>query len=161
MVILLKKKEILIAGIDRKSVATVTEFALKKATVLIATGSLLGFMITAGTLFFIILGMLFAVWYFYTIPFIMFEDRGILDGMKASKEFALANKSMTINIMIIPILYLFIGSFISGVIFYSVPLVNYAIKIALDSVIFAWYTIIPAYIYLKESRAETKIHKVK
>ncbi|NJD54723.1 MAG: hypothetical protein FIB07_17925 [Candidatus Methanoperedens sp.] len=140
--------------------ATASGLASKKAFVLIAAGILLGFMIIAGTLFFIIPGMLFAIWYFYTIPFIMLENRGVLDGMKASKEFAHNKKSMTIYFMIVPFVFLFLGSSIAGVVFYRVPIAYYAINVVLDTVIYTWYSVIPAYVYLKEFGVKTQSHKI-
>ena len=140
--------------------STASGFASKKAFVLIAAGILLGFMIIAGTLFFIIPGMLFAIWYFYTIPFIMFENRGVLDGMKASKAFAGNKKSMTIYIMTVPFVFLFLGSTIAGVVFYKVPMAYYSINIALDTFIYTWYSVIPAYVYLKEFGVKTQPHMI-
>lgn len=125
-------------------------FALNKASILISAGLLIGIMITVGTLFFIIPGLLFTIWYFYAIPFIMIENRGVLDGIKASKEFASNKKSNTIYFLTIPFLYLFLASFIAGVVLYKVPMVYYAINIVLDSIIFTWYSVIPVYVYLKE-----------
>ena len=140
--------------------ATASRLASKKASVLMASGIILGFMITAGTLFFIIPGMLFAIWYFYTIPFIMLENRGVLDGMKASKAFARNKKSMTIYIMTVPILFLFLGSSIAGVVFYRIPMAYYAINIVLDTVVYTWYSVLPAYVYLKEFSAKTQPHRI-
>ena len=136
------------------NLGTASGLASKRASVLITSGILLGFMIMAGTLFFIIPGLLFTIWYFYTIPFIMFENRGVLDGMKASKEFARNKKSNTIYFLTIPFLYLFLGSSIAGVVLYRVPMAYYAINIVLDSIIFTWYSIIPVYVYLKEFGVE-------
>lgn len=132
------------------SLITASGLASKKASLLIAAGLLIGMMISAGTLFLIIPGMYFTIWYFYTIPFIMLENRGVLDGMKASKEFARNKKSDTIYFLTIPFLYLFLGSSIAEVVFYKVPMAYYAITIVLDSIIFTWYSIIPAYVYFKE-----------
>ena len=136
------------------NLGTASGLASMRTSVLITAGILLGFMIMAGTLFFIIPGLLFTIWYFYTIPFIMFENRGVLDGMKASKAFALNKKSNTIYFLTIPFLYLFLGSSIAGVVFYRVPMAYYAINIALDSIILTWYSVIPVYVYLKEFGVE-------
>jgi uncharacterized YccA/Bax inhibitor family protein len=65
------------------NLAAASGLVSKKASILIAAGILIGSAVLAGTLFFIIPGMLFMIWYFYTIPFIMLENRGVLDGMKA------------------------------------------------------------------------------
>ena len=142
------------------NLAAASELASKKASILIAAGILLGSMIMAGTLFFIIPGILFTIWYFYTIPFIMLENRGALDGMKASKEFARNKKSMTIYIMTVPFLFLFLGSSIAGVVFYRVPMAYYAINIVLDTVIYTWYSVIPVYVYLKEFSTKAQPHRI-
>jgi len=132
------------------NLGTASGLISNKAPILIAAGLLIGVMISAGTLLLIIPGMYFTIWYFYTIPFIMLENRGVLDGMKASKEFARNRKSNTIYFLAIPFLYLFLASSIAGVVFYKVPMAYYAINIVLDSVIFTWYSVIPVYVYLKE-----------
>jgi uncharacterized membrane protein len=142
------------------NLGTASGLASKKASLLIAAGLLIGVMISAGTLLLIIPGIYFTIWYFYTIPFIMLENRGVLDGMKASKEFARNKKSDTIYFLTIPFLYLFLGSSIAEVVFYKVPMAYYAITIVLDSVVFTWYSIIPAYVYLKEFNAEARLHRI-
>ncbi len=141
---------------DNKDVnlGTASGLASKKASILIAAGLLIGMMISAGTLLLIIPGIYFTIWYFYTIPFIMLENRGVLDGMKASKEFASNKKSNTINFLTIPFLYLFLASSITGVVLFRVPMAYYAINIVLDSIIFTWYSVIPVYVYLKEFGVE-------
>jgi len=136
------------------NLGTVSGLASKKASILISAGLLIGMMISAGTLLLIIPGIYFTIWYFYTIPFIMLDNRGVLDGMKASKEFASNKKSNTIYFLTIPFLYLFFASSISGVVFYNVPMTYYAINIVLDSIIFTWYSVIPVYVYLKEFGVE-------
>ena len=142
------------------NLGTASGLTSKKAPILIASGFLISLMISAGTLLLIIPGMYFTIWYFYTIPFIMLENRGVLDGMKASKEFARNKKSDTIYFLTIPFLYLFVGSFIAGIVFGNVPMAYYAIKIVLDSVIFTWYSVIPAYVYLKEFGVEARLHRI-
>ncbi len=132
------------------NLGTASGLTSKKAPILIASGFLIGLVISAGTLLLIIPGIYFTIWYFYTIPFIMLENRGVLDGMKASKEFARNKKSNTIYFLTIPFLYLFLGSSIVGVVLYRVPIAYYAINIVLDSIIFTWYSVIPVYVYLKE-----------
>jgi len=141
------------------NLGTASGLASKKAPILIAAGLLIGVMISAGTLLLIIPGMYFTIWYFYTIPFIMLENRGVLDGMKASKEFARNKKSNTIYFLTIPFLYLFLVSSIAEVVFYKVPMAYYAITIVLYSVIFTWYSVIPVYVYLKEFGVEARLHR--
>ena len=142
------------------NLGTASGLTSKKAPILIASGFLIGLMISAGTLLLIIPGIYFTIWYFYTIPFIMLENRGVLDGMKASKEFARNKKSNTIYFLTIPFLYLFLGSSIAGVVLYRVPMAYYAINIVLDSIIFTWYSVIPVYIYLKEFGVEPRLHRI-
>ncbi|MCZ7401938.1 MAG: hypothetical protein O8C61_06930 [Candidatus Methanoperedens sp.] len=142
------------------SLITASRLASKKASLLIAAGLIIGLVILAGTLFFIIPGVLFTIWYFYTIPFIMFENRGALDGMEASKAFARNKKSKTIYFLTIPLLFLILGISIAGFIFDTVPMANIAIIILLDSVISTWYSVIPAYVYLKEFGVEAQLQRI-
>ncbi len=85
--------------------------ALKKAPTLIAASFIVDLLFLAGILFFIIPGVIIGIWYFYTIPAIMLENRGVLDGMKASKSFASDKKFKTLQLCIIALLFLTIANF--------------------------------------------------
>lgn len=124
-------------------------FVLKRASTLITAGILIGIIVFAGLLLFIIPGVIFAIWYFYTVPFIVLENRGVLDAMGASKAFASNKRKETIYLFSVPFIMLFLGGLITETLFIAIPGVYMMMNIILDSVIFTWFSVIPAYVYLK------------
>jgi len=131
---------------------TATRFVFGRALTLIAAGILIGIIVFAGLLFFIIPGLIFAVWYFYAVPYIMLENRGILDAMRASKAFSSDNKTVTFNLFSAPFLLIFIGGFIADVFFIAIPDVRLIINIILNTVVYTWFSVIPPYVYLKYNK---------
>ncbi|HWQ95881.1 MAG TPA: hypothetical protein VN368_00770 [Candidatus Methylomirabilis sp.] len=72
--------------VEKKEIDLKTAFrsAVKRAPALIAAGIILTLIILAGLLFFIILGIIFSIWYFYITPAIMLENKGVFDAITAS-----------------------------------------------------------------------------
>ncbi len=125
---------------------------LKRAPTLIVASILVSLIVFAGIFLLIIPGVIFGIWYFYTFPFIMLENRGVLDGMRASKAFASDKKLKTFYLfMIWFFIIIFVGFIVDmvGFVFSSIPMAFSTIRIVSDSVLFAWISIIPAHIYLK------------
>lgn len=79
----------------------------------------------------------------------MLENRGVLDGMRASKTFSSDKKNETLFLIIVPLLMLLFGGFISDSIFITIPSVYMMINIILDSVFYTWFSVIPSYVYIK------------
>lgn len=122
---------------------------LKRAPTLIVASIIVSLIVFAGIFLLIIPGVIFGIWYFYTFPFIMFENRGVLDGMRASKAFASDKKLKTFYFISVPFMMLFLGGLITNPLFIAIPEVRMIINIILDSVIITWFSVIPAYVYLK------------
>jgi len=58
------------------------------------------------------------IWYAYTVPAIILENRGVLDGMSSSKKFARKKKWGTILIMAIPAGVTLMGNLVQNGIFH-------------------------------------------
>ncbi len=122
--------------------------------------AILAFLIVAiGLLFLIVPGIIFLTWYYYTVPAIMLEKRGALDGMSASKRFGRTQKSKTLLIVLVlsvigGIAGTFAGSItgIGGSFFMpSVAglVISTLISTVVQSFVAAWGSVIRAYVYIK------------
>lgn len=153
---------------ENKEIELKTAFmsAVRKAPVLIAAGILLTLIILAGFLFFIIPGVIFCIWYFYTIPVIMLENRGVIDAMKVSKAFASDKKFKTLLYFLLPFsIWIFTEFFVRLITaallvnFFSIDAMNNilpliamlrkAIDIVISMIFYSWLSVIPAYVYIK------------
>ena len=92
----------------------------------------------------IVPGILFLTWYFYTIPAIMLEDRGALDGMSASKAFGRTRKMKTFLIILI----LLVAGIIGGIIG-QIPVAGWIINALISLFLAVWGSVIPAYVYIR------------
>ena len=98
---------------------------------------------------FIVPGVIFAIWYFYTIPAIMLEDRGALDGMRASKVFALSNMFDTfILLLIIVVIILLVGVFTLPLRLF-IPAAEEIVCFIQSLVASTWMGVTSAYVYIK------------
>ena len=138
--------------IEKKEIELITAFrhVIQHALPLIAANILIFILIFIGTLFFIIPGVLFIIWYFYTVPAIMLENRGALAGMKASKSFAADKKFKTFLVFIVPLLIFLPIDIIATIVLNSIPTVLETVSLILYSLLCTWISIIPAYIYIKK-----------
>jgi len=123
---------------------------LKKAQLLITAGILIDLIIFAGILLLIVPGVIFAIRYFYTIPAIMLENHGVLDGMRASKEFARDKKIKTFLFLLIPLLFSLFGDLGTRFVFSSFQIASETARFVFSLIIFTWFAIIPAYVYIKK-----------
>jgi len=122
---------------------------VKKFPSIIVAGILVGLLVGIGIMLFIIPGMIFAIWYFYTIPAIMLEDRGALDGMRASKAFARDKKFNTFLLFLIPMLIIFLVGVFTLPLRLFVPAAEEIVNFILSLVVSTWMSVIPAYVYIK------------
>ena len=151
---------------ENKEIELKTAFmsAAKRAPTLIAAGILLSLIILAGFLFFIVPGMIFCIWYFYTTPAIMLENKGVIDAMKVSKAFASDKKFKTFLFFLLPFLFLTLSEFFvrlitaallvqSGDAMYNIlPLVamlRTAINFVINLIFYSWLSVISAFVYVK------------
>jgi hypothetical protein len=122
---------------------------VKKFPSLIVAGILVGLLVGFGIMLFIIPGVIFAIWYFYTIPAIMLEDRGALDGMRASKAFASDKKFDTFLLLLIPMVIIFlVGVFTLPLHLFS-SVAEEIVGFILSLIVMTWMSVIPAYVYIR------------
>ncbi len=131
---------------------------LNKAPTLIAASFIVYLLFLAGILLFIIPGVIIGIWYFYIIPAIMLENRGVLDGMKASKSFAADKKFKTFLLLLLPLLFytIFYYSRFSVIRVYDVSVPGPTmLKLASHLIYLTWTSVIAVYIYFKWSGLKT------
>ncbi len=119
---------------------------VRKIPSLIGAGILVGLLVGFGIILFIIPGVIFAIWYFYTIPAIMLEDRGALDGMRASKVFVRNKMFDTFLLQLIPILIILLVTLPLQL---FIPAVEEIVSYILYLIVMTWVSVIPAYVYIK------------
>lgn len=89
------------AIVDGGPVAMTEAFgrAFHKFWTLLAAGILVAVIVALGFIL-IVPGLIFLTWYVYTIPAIMLEDKGALEGMAASKSFGHDKKWSTFSMLL-------------------------------------------------------------
>ena len=94
-------------------------------------------------------------WYFYRIPAIVIENRGLIGGLSASEAFAKDKKFTTFLLYIIPEIVLEIVFNVSGILsvaegyIWLIDSVLVVIDLVLFIVFIVWILIIPSYVYVK------------
>jgi len=93
--------------------------AIKKYLSILAANILAGILTLFASFLLLVPGLIVAVWYSYSVPAIVLEDLGALDGMAASKRFARSKKWATFLIILIPSAIGFLSSFLRNGASYS------------------------------------------
>ncbi len=140
--------------VDFKSVfSAATERALSVVGAMI----LVELIVIIGLFLFVIPGLIFLAWYYYTIPAIMLKDLGAIEGMSASKDFAKGKKFGTFLLYSIPffLILLLFGAIIFLDVF-MIPVMDWVVVFGIELFLFTWIAVIPAYAYIKyEGKEET------
>ncbi len=127
--------------------AAAANTALKKVLSLIAASILVSIIVAIGLMLFIIPGLIFLTWFFYTIPALMLEDKGALEAMAASRSFARDKKLNTLILIILLGVVAFIGSLFS-----LLPYIGQIISFIIDIVVAALASVTQSYIYIKYAK---------
>jgi hypothetical protein len=98
----MRGEEVDLAGAFRNS--------LRRFPSLFASYILVEVAVLVGTLALVVPGLILAVWYYYSFPAIMLENRGARDGMSASKAFARDKKWETFMMFLISLAPSIVGS---------------------------------------------------
>jgi len=130
--------------------AAAANTAFKKVISLIAASILLSIIVAIGLVVFIVPGLIFLIWFFYTIPALMLEDKGALEAMTASRYFVRDKKLNTLAVIILLGLAAIIGSFFS-----IIPFIGPIISFIIGLVVAAWASIAQSYIYIKYAKPPT------
>ena len=121
--------------------------AFRKVLSLIAASILVSIIVAIGLMLFIVPGLIFLTWFFYTIPALMLEDKGALEAMAASRSFARDKKLNTLILIILLGIAAFIGSLFS-----LLPYIGQIISFIIGIVVAALASITQSYIYLKYAK---------
>jgi len=134
--------------LDGKDVGMSAAFgkAVGRLPSLIGAAILVGIIVSVGFVIFVIPGILFLTWYFYTVPAIMLEDRGALDGMSASKRFGRTRKWKTFLILLVLVIICVIGSALG-----EIPIAGGVIEAIIGLIVAVWGSIIASYAYIKHA----------
>jgi len=121
--------------------------AFRKVLSLIAASILVSVIVAIGLMLFIVPGLIFLTWFFYTIPALMLEDKGALEAMAASRSFARDKKLNTLILIILLGIPAFIGSLFS-----LLPYIGQIISFIIGIVVAALASVTQSYIYLKYAK---------
>ena len=101
-----------------------------------------------GLILFVIPGLIFLAWYYYTIPAIMLKDIGATEGMSASKDFAKDKKFKTFLLYSTPFFLIFLLAIIFQDV-YTMPALGWVVVFGIELFLFTWIAVVPAYAYIK------------
>jgi len=127
------------------SSAAITAF--KKIISLIAASVLVSIIVGIGMMLFVVPGLIFVTWFFYTIPALILEDKGALEAMSASRDFARDKKLNTLAVIIL----LGVAALISSL-FYLIPYIGPLIFFIISLLVATWASITQSYIYIKYAK---------
>jgi hypothetical protein len=122
--------------------------ALHRFWTLLAAGVLVALIVGLGFIALVVPGVIFLTWYAYTVPAIMLEDKGALEGMAASKAFGRDKKGDTFLIFIAIGLAGLILLIVQFVLSLASPVLGNLAYAVLDVPLAAWASVIFSYTYL-------------
>ena len=132
--------------------------AAGKFFTIISAGIVVALLTLLGLTFFIIPGLIIMVLYFYWVSAIVIENRGLTDGLSASKSFAKDKKFKTFLLYILPgpiftiiyLIFLIILTIADGYVYvWLIDLIIAVFIAVLLIVYFVWICIIPSYVYIE------------
>jgi len=108
---------------------------------------LVSLIVVLGLIFFVIPGLIFLAWYYYTIPAIMLKNLGATEGMSASTDFAKDKKFKTFLLYSAPFFVIIILTDIY-------PAFSLIIDLGLIFFLAIWIAVVPAYAYIRYAGKE-------
>ena len=134
---------------DGKEVDLKSTFSAAKKKVWSVLGAvlLMSLIVFIGLILFVIPGLIFLAWYYYTIPAIMLRDLGATEGMSASKDFAKDKKFKTFLLYSTPFFVIIILQDIY-------PALSFIIDLGLVLFLAVWIAVVPAYAYIRYACGE-------
>lgn len=122
--------------------------AYHKFWTLLVAGILVGLIVVLGVIALIVPGIIFATWYAYTVPAIMLEDTGALEGMSASKAFGRDKKWSTFLVFLTIGVVSLVVVAVEIILTLFSPLIGSLILRVLMILVAAWSSVIFAYTYV-------------
>jgi hypothetical protein len=138
---------------QRLTIGEALGHAYRRFWSLLAAGILVGLIVFVGFIALLIPGIIFLTWYAYTVPAIMLENKGALEGMSASKAFGRDKKWSTLGIFVVFILVYIVVSIIAAVL--SLGLGGRVIQTLLTIPLSAWTSVVIAYTYIAHGPSST------
>ena len=122
--------------------------ALQRFWTLLVAGILVGVFVVLGFVAVIVPGIIIATWYAYTVPAVMLENKGAMDGMAASKAFGRDKKWSTfLMLLAIGALGLVVFAIDAGLSLAS-PILGRVVDSLLSVPLDAWIAVVFTYTYI-------------
>lgn len=115
---------------------------------LLAATILVVIIVALGIIALIVPGIIFATWYVYTIPAVMLEDKGALEGMSASKDFGRDKKWSTFLILLTVGIGYLVASLVDSAFTLASPVLGEIVYAILLVPVAAWASVTFSYTYL-------------
>jgi hypothetical protein len=129
--------------------------AYRRFWTLLAAGILVALLVGLGLIALLVPGIILATWYAYTVPAIMLEDKGVLQGMAASKTFGRDKKGDTFLIFLAILMAGLVLLVVDFVFSLASPLLGQLAYAVLLVPLGAWASVIFSYTYLTRGPSST------
>ncbi len=120
---------------------------------LVGAGILVVIIVVLGLIALVVPGIIFATWYAYTVPAIMLENKGAIEGMSASKAFGRDKKWSTFTLFLVFFVVYIIVEVIGAVL--SLGGGGRVIQTLLTIPLSAWTSVVIAYAYVAHGPLST------
>ena len=122
--------------------------ASAKFWTLVVAGIVVGIIVAIGFIALVIPGIIFLTWYVYTVPAVMLENKGALEGMSASKAFGRDKKMSTFLLFLVFFVVSIIITAIGDGFGVFSPFAGRVVSAILSMPVDAWFAVIITYTYL-------------
>jgi zinc ribbon protein len=122
--------------------------ALARFWTLLIAAVAVSILVVLGFIAIIVPGIVLATWYAYTVPAIMLENKGVLDGMAASKAFGRDKKWSTFLVFLLVAVAVFVIFVIDTGLSFASPVLGGVVDTLLSVPLYAWISVIFTYTYL-------------
>lgn len=130
------------------SVGEAISKSVKKFWTLLLALAIVVVLVVIGLIAVLVPGVIFLCWYVYTIPSIMLENKGPLDGMAASKAFGRDKKTSTFGIMIVAVFGGLVIEVIEALVAVVSPFPAHVVAAVLEIPLMAWASTVFTYVYI-------------
>jgi hypothetical protein len=130
------------------SVAESLGNAVQRFWTLLAAGILVALVVGLGLVALVVPGVILATWYAYTVPAIMLEGKGALEGMAASKAFGRDKKGDTFLIFVAILIAGLILLVVEFIFSFASPVLGDLVYAVLYVPFGAWASVVFSYTYL-------------
>jgi len=122
---------------------------------LLVAGIVVGIAVFVGLIALVVPGIIFLTWWVYTTPAIMLENKGVFDGMAASKAFGRDKKWSTFLLLLTVAIVAIVASSIGDLVGIASPLAGRVVGSILTMPVDAWFAVIITYTYLRYGPSST------